>query len=191
MDVLIAKALTFAAYKHRHQQRKGLDHVPYINHPLELVHVLVVEAGITDSEVICAAILHDTIEDTDTTNYEVTELFGKTIAAIVMDVTDDKTLPKSQRKQLQIDRAPFASYKGKLVKLADKIVNIRDIAHCPPAGWGKERMVQYLDWSAKVIDGVRGTHEGLEMIFDAALQQAYQQLAAADNPSPLKGKGVI
>lgn len=177
MDALIAKALSFAAYKHRHQQRKGADRLPYINHPLELVEVLIVEAGITDRDVICAAILHDTVEDTDTTFYEIEEIFGDTITGIVREVTDDKTLPKSERKQAQIDHAPHISRAAQLVKLADKIVNVRDIAHRPPDGWSSDRMRQYLDWSERVVAGMRGAHPGLEKIFDQTLAASRAKIA--------------
>lgn len=176
MDRLVAKALTFAAFKHREQQRKCKETVPYINHPLDLVEVLVVEANITDRDVICAAILHDTVEDTDATFYEIGDLFGPDIEAIVREVTDDKTLPKSERKQSQIDRAPHSSSKAKLVKLADKIMNIRDLVHTPPEGWSEQRILEYIAWSEKVVSGLRGTHDRLESLFDQAIQKALQEI---------------
>jgi len=178
MDPLIAKALSFAAYKHRHQQRKNVERVPYINHPLELVEVLVVEGDVFDIEVLCAAILHDTVEDTDTSFYEIQDLFGLAISNIVREVTDDKTLPKSQRKQAQIDHAPHTSPKAKLVKLADKIVNIRDVTHRPPEGWSDERIAEYVAWSERVVSGLRGVHPVLEKLFDAVLSAAKEKINA-------------
>jgi guanosine-3',5'-bis(diphosphate) 3'-pyrophosphohydrolase len=177
MDALIARALTFAAYKHRHQDRKSADRIPYINHPLELVEVLVVEAGITDTDVICAAILHDTVEDTDTAFYEIEEIFGPVITGIVREVTDDKTLPKTQRKQAQIDHAPHASLQAKLVKLADKVVNLRDIAYRPPVGWSLQRISEYADCSEQVAHGLRGAHEKLEHVFNTTLAQTRQEIS--------------
>lgn len=164
---LTLKALAFAAHKHRDQRRKDENASPYINHPIALANVLCNEGGITDVNVLCAALLHDTIEDTETMPDELTELFGKAISDIVMEVTDDKALPKAERKRLQIEHAAHASYEAKLVKLADKISNLRDIASCPPADWGMKRKREYFDWARKVVDQVRGTNTVLEGIFDA------------------------
>ena len=151
---LVLKALAFAAHKHRDQRRKDNNASPYINHPIALATVLCNEGGITDVNVLCAALLHDTIEDTETTPTELTELFGKTISDLVMEVTDDKSLPKAERKRLQIEHAANASYEAKLVKLADKISNLRDIANCPPADWDSNRKQEYFDWAKKVIDQI-------------------------------------
>jgi guanosine-3',5'-bis(diphosphate) 3'-pyrophosphohydrolase len=165
---LIIKAADFAAFKHRNQRRKDVDASPYINHPIALAALLTKEAGITDPVVICAALLHDTIEDTETTPAELQEQFGKTIAAVVMEVTDDKNLPKAERKRLQIVKAGSASRRARLVKLVDKICNLRDIASNPPAQWNLRRRRKYFDWAGQVIDNLRGTHRRLERIFDKA-----------------------
>jgi len=163
------KAVAFAAEKHRNQRRKDADSSPYINHPIALANVLANEGGITDLEVLCAAILHDTIEDTETTPEELTAIFGPRITAIVLEVTDDKSLDKQVRKQRQIDHAPHASKQAKLVKLADKICNLRDILASPPSGWSLERKQAYFDWAAKVVAGIRGVHPDLEAAFDRLL----------------------
>lgn len=163
---IILKALSFAAYKHRDQRRKDVNASPYINHPIALANVLCNEGGITDEDVLCAALLHDTVEDTETTPEELTKFFGKTISDIVMEVTDDKALPKAERKRLQIEHAAHASYQAKLVKLADKISNLRDIAVCPPANWDVDRKKEYYNWAKKVVDQARGANAVLEGIFD-------------------------
>lgn len=124
-------AVAFAAEKHRNQRRKDADASPYINHPIALANVLANEGRVHDVAVICAAVLHDTIEDTETTEDELRSLFGPEVASIVLEVTDDKALEKQVRKQLQIEHAPHASPKAKLVKLADKICNLRDILASP------------------------------------------------------------
>ena len=139
---------------------------PYINHPIALANVLCNEGGISDENVLCAALLHDTIEDTETTYDELVELFGKAIADFVMEVTDDKSLPKEIRKILQIEHAAQASYEAKLVKLADKISNLRDIASSPPASWDSNRKQEYFDWAKKVVDQLGGTNQVLEEIID-------------------------
>ncbi|MCB1986791.1 MAG: bifunctional (p)ppGpp synthetase/guanosine-3',5'-bis(diphosphate) 3'-pyrophosphohydrolase, partial [Burkholderiaceae bacterium] len=135
---LLLKATEFAANKHRNQRRKDAEASPYINHPIALANLLV-DTGVYDVVVLCAALLHDTIEDTETTGDELEAQFGRAIASIVLEVTDDKRLAKEVRKQLQIDHAPHISTAAKLVKLADKICNLRDILASPPAGWTDER----------------------------------------------------
>ena len=165
---LLLKALAFAAHKHRDQRRKDAEASPYINHPIALADVLVNEGGVTDLEVLCAAVLHDTVEDTATTHEELVNEFGSRIARIVAEVTDDKTLSKEERKRLQVAHAPALSREAKLVKLADKICNLRDVASRPPAHWDLARRCEYFDWARSVIDGVRGVHPRLEAAFDAA-----------------------
>jgi guanosine-3',5'-bis(diphosphate) 3'-pyrophosphohydrolase len=166
---LIVHAANFAAFKHRNQRRKDADASPYINHPLALANVLCNEAGITDPVVICAALLHDTIEDTETTFAELKTEFGTAIASMVMEVTDDKKLPKAERKRLQIVHARTSSRRARLVKLADKICNLRDLATSPPESWKLRRKRKYFDWSAEVIDALRGTNRKLERLFDEAV----------------------
>lgn len=163
---LVLKALAFAADKHRNQRRKDRDASPYINHPIALASVLCNEAGITDERVLAAALLHDTVEDTDTTEAEITARFGPEISRIVMEVTDDKALPKAERKRLQVLHANHVSPEAKLVKLADKICNLRDIHHSPPADWSAEQRTRYREWAKAVIDQVRGSHPELERLFD-------------------------
>jgi GTP diphosphokinase / guanosine-3',5'-bis(diphosphate) 3'-diphosphatase len=164
----ILKALAFSAHKHRDQRRKDAQASPYINHPIGLANVLRNEAGICDRAVLCAALLHDTLEDTQTTPEELQGEFGLQICRIVLEVTDDKRLPRQERKRLQVEHAPHLSRRAKLVKLADKICNLRDVAQSPPAGWDLARRQQYFDWAKQVVDGLRGVHTGLERAFDKA-----------------------
>lgn len=174
----ILKAATFAADKHRDQRRKDQAASPYINHPLAVANVLANETeGIGESygEAIVAALLHDTIEDTKTTAVELEAQFGDLVTQIVEEVTDDKLLPKKERKRLQIEHAAFLSHQAKLVKLADKICNLRDMANSPPHDWPVTRRVEYFDWCKAVVDQLRGCHAGLEALFD----QAYTQRPAA------------
>lgn len=165
----VFQALAVAAHKHRDQRRKDEGASPYINHPIALADILVNEGGVTDHVVLCAAILHDTIEDTETTYEELVGAFGREIADVVAEVTDDKSLDKAQRKLLQIEHAAHASPRAKLVKLADKTSNLRDIAATPPAGWSKERRGEYFDWAGAVVAGVRGANAALDAAFDAAM----------------------
>ncbi len=164
----LVDALSFAAHKHRDQRRKDVHASPYINHPIALAHVLAVEAGIDDEKTLIAAILHDTIEDTETTFEELRERFGLKVAEIVAEVTDDKSLPKQRRKELQIEHAPHLPRRAKWVKLADKICNLRDVAAHPPHDWSLARRREYFDWAKQVIDGLRGAHRRLARLFDAA-----------------------
>ena len=127
------------------------------------------EGGVNDVVVLCASVLHDTIEDTETTPEELTAVFGPQVTTTVLDVTDDKSLDKHVRKQRQIEHAPHISKEAKLVKLADKICNLRDILASPPADLSPERKYGYFDWAAKVVAGVRGVHPELEAVFDGLL----------------------
>jgi guanosine-3',5'-bis(diphosphate) 3'-pyrophosphohydrolase len=173
---LLLRALAFAAHKHRHQRRKDAEASPYINHPIALAEVLAREGGVTDVGVLAAALLHDTIEDTQTTPEELQKEFGPHIASIVLEVTDNKMLKKQVRKKMQVEHAARASREAKLVKLADKISNLRDVAERPPDRWDLARRREYFEWSKRVIDRLRGTHPGLEAAFD----EAYKRKPAAE-----------
>jgi len=159
------RAVAFAAEKHRNQRRKDAEASPYINHPIALANVLANEGNVEESTVLCAAVLHDTIEDTETTADEIRELFGDQVTSIVLEVTDDKSLDKDVRKKLQIEHAPHLSREAKLVKLADKICNLRDILVAPPAGWSAVRKREYFDWAEQVVAGLRGINNRLEAVF--------------------------
>lgn len=166
---LVVRALAFAAHKHRNQRRKDRARSPYINHPIDLLAVLVLEAGITDSPVLAAALLHDTLEDTDTTPGELIDAFGAEVADIVAEVTDDKRLPKAERKRLQITHAPSLSDRAKQVKLADKLCNLRDVHQSPPTHWSIERRRAYFDWAENVVAALGATDRVLIRAIDAVL----------------------
>ena len=165
---LLLKALAFAAHKHRDQRRKDRRASPYINHPIALATVLTLEGRVVDPKVLAAALLHDTIEDTRTSYEELKAKFGARVAKTVLEVTDNKRLRKHTRKRLQVEHAPGLTRDAKLVKLADKICNLRDLGAHPPVGWNKKRRREYFDWAKRVIDGLRGTNRRLEAAFDAA-----------------------
>jgi guanosine-3',5'-bis(diphosphate) 3'-pyrophosphohydrolase len=164
----LLKAIAFAAEKHRNQRRKDAEASPYINHPIALAHLLATTGGVTDPIVLQAAILHDTIEDTETTHVELAATFGTKVADIVMEVSDDKALPKQRRKELQVEHAHKKSREAALVKLADKICNLRDIASRPPADWPLERRREYFDFAKRVVDGLPPTPGPLRAAFDEA-----------------------
>src|SRR5260370_4508107 len=158
---LVIRAVEVAAQKHRMQRRKDSDTSPYINHPIALMHVLCIDGGISDPLVLAAAALHDTIEDTETTEEELRTTFEEEIAQIVVEMTDDKSLPKEERKRLQIEHAHRMSREAALVKLADKTCNLRDVAANPPLGWSLGRQVEYFDWAKAVVDGLTCVSENL------------------------------
>ncbi len=163
------RAATFAAFKHRDQRRKDQSASPYINHPLAVANVLANEVeGIADDVAITAALLHDTLEDTTTSRQEIEQMFGSDVLQVVLEVTDDKTMAKADRKRLQVTHAASLSPSAKLVKLADKICNLRDMANSPPHNWPLDRRVEYFDWCKEVVDQLRGIHPGLESLFDCA-----------------------
>jgi guanosine-3',5'-bis(diphosphate) 3'-pyrophosphohydrolase len=173
----LLEAASFAAQKHRDQRRKGSDAEPYINHPLEVANLLANVGEVTDVDILLAAILHDTIEDTQTSREELVERFGDRVAGFVLEVTDDKSLPKEERKRLQIEHAPHLSAEAKQIKLADKISNITDVTKNPPDGWSLERRREYIDWGDAVASGLRGSNAGLETLFDRTVETAKNRLS--------------
>jgi GTP diphosphokinase / guanosine-3',5'-bis(diphosphate) 3'-diphosphatase len=168
---LLLRALAFAAHKHKSQRRKDAVASPYINHPIALAGILCDEGDVDDPVALAAALLHDTIEDTETSYEELRGHFGDEIAEVVAEVTDTKWLKKRSRKRLQISKAANASKAAKLVKLADKIANLRDIISSPPADWTIERKREYFDWAKAVVDQTRGANLKLERRFDRLYRQ--------------------
>jgi guanosine-3',5'-bis(diphosphate) 3'-pyrophosphohydrolase len=166
---LLLKAFRFSAGKHRNQRRKDSVKSPYINHPIDVAQLLWDVGGVRDMDVLLAAILHDTLEDTNTGPEEIREIFGDEVLSLVQEVTDDKSLPKAERKHLQVETAPNKSFGAKLIKLADKCSNIRDLLALPPQNWSLERRQEYLLWTEKVVAGLRGTNEALEEYYDHEL----------------------
>lgn len=161
-------AVAFAAGKHSTQRRKDVDASPYINHPIAVASLLAVEGGVSDLATLQAAILHDTIEDTETSFEELVKRFGTEVADIVMEVTDDKALPKDERKQLQVTHAHKKSNSAALVKIADKTCNLRDMANSPPGGWSVDRRREYFDWAKNVVDALPLQGGVLAEAFDKA-----------------------
>lgn len=168
----LLRAIAFAADKHRRQRRKDADASPYINHPIAVATVLAVEGDVSDEATLLCAVLHDTVEDTDTTFFELEQHFGPEVASLVRELTDDKFLEKAERKRLQIEYARESSLPAKQVRIADKICNVRDIMVCPPAHWPLQRRLDYLIWSEKVVAGCRGVNLKLDRAFDQAIAQA-------------------
>ncbi len=167
----LLSALRFAAQKHSCQRRKDSVASPYINHPIAVAEVLARVGGVTDLAMLRAAILHDTIEDTQTTPAELDERFGQEVRLLVQEVTDDKRLPKEERKRLQIEHAPHLSAGAKQIKMADKICNLGDITPTEPPDWPLNRKRKYLDWAESVVAGCRGCNPPLEQHFDAVLKE--------------------
>ncbi len=144
----IYDAITFAAHAHRNQRRKNADAIPYINHPLSVMRR--VSQVCSDPDILSAAVLHDVVEDCNVTSLELEKRFGAKVARYVDEVTDNKSLPKLERKRLQIVNAPGKSHGGKLIKLADKTDNIYSIYEAPPL-WTPSRQLKYIDWCTEVV----------------------------------------
>lgn len=166
----LLKALEFASEKHRDQRRKGVEASPYINHPIQVAEVLATYGEVADLTTLTAAILHDTIEDTDTSRADLEELFGKDVAEVVLEVTDDKSLPKQERKRQQIEHTSYLSERAKQIKIADKTCNVRDIGSRPPVDWDEVRRKEYFHWAEAVVDGCRGVNKSLEDYFDRCIR---------------------
>ena len=175
-ELLILRAIDFAARKHRDQRRKDEEASPYINHPITVSLLLAEIGGITDAEVLSAAILHDTLEDTDTTREELEAAFGTRVRKLVEEVTDDKSLPRTKRKELQIAHASHLSPDAVLIKLGDKISNVLDVTHSPPANWTLERRREYLDWAEAVVKNCRKVNAALEQHFSQVLDEGRRVL---------------
>lgn len=168
----LIKCINFAAIKHRDQRRLDAEKTPYINHPIGVAHILTEEAKLTDDiNVIQAALLHDTVEDTDTTFEELREVFGDDVTNLVQEATDDKSLPYRERKRLQIETAAHHTPRARLVKLADKLYNLRDLRKSTPSGWSETRVQEYFEWAAKVVKGLRGVNQYMEDQLDAMFEE--------------------
>ena len=179
MDIAIAlpallKALHFAADKHRDQRRKGAEASPYVNHLIEVAELLAREGGVSDLLTLQAAVLHDTLEDTETTAAELRAHFGAEVQKIVEEVSDDQTLTKAERRRLQVVHARHLSERAKLVKLADKIANLRSLLHAPPVEWSVKQKREYVAWTERVGEGLRCCNRKLEASFDAAIAKGRQ-----------------
>jgi guanosine-3',5'-bis(diphosphate) 3'-pyrophosphohydrolase len=188
---LILKAAEFAASRHKGQFRKGEDKSPYINHPIQVAELLSNTGGENDTNLLAAAILHDVVEDTVENADEKQELinvmtmiFGEKIISVVLEVTDDKSLEKPDRKRLQVEHAPHLSAAAKKLKIADKIMNVRDITNHPPIWWTQERILEYFDWSEKVVAGLRGVNSKLEEMFDQVLETGRKKYNSIQRKSP-------
>lgn len=178
---LVLHALQFAAHKHRDQRRKDEAKSPYINHLITVANLLANPGSVTDPITLMGGILHDTLEDTQTTPEELEAVFGPVVCQVVQEVTDDQSLPKAERKRLQIEHAPHRSHHARQIKLADKISNVQDIIASPPADWSLDRRREYVAWTAQVIAGCRGVNPGLEALYDQTLAQGWQSLG---QPTP-------
>lgn len=172
----ILLAAQFAAEKHSGQRRKGALAEPYINHLLEVAQLVSKALEEPDTDLVIAALLHDTVEDTDTTPEELAERFGPDVANLVMECTDDKSLPKAERKRLQIEHAPTRSVRAQVIKLADKISNMRSILVSPPADWSFERRREYFLWAEQVVNGLSRPNAMLKAEFEGIVR-AFEESA--------------
>ena len=172
----LLKATNFAAVKHAEQRRKNQARTPYINHPVEVAEHLANVGDIDDESILIAALLHDTVEDTNTTREEIAAEFGEKVATLVMECTDDKALKKEERKQLQVVNAPKKSDGAKMIKIADKTCNLRSILADPPEGWSLERQQEYFEWARQVVDGLMGVNDALDDCVKSVLEDGQASL---------------
>jgi guanosine-3',5'-bis(diphosphate) 3'-pyrophosphohydrolase len=180
---LVLMAAEFAAHKHRGQRRKGYSERPYVGHCIEVAALLANVGKIDDSEILAAALLHDTVEDTETTHDELVKEFGQVIAGYVAEVTDDKGLESDVRKELQVQHAPHLSRGAKLIKLGDKISNVREIGEDPPKQWSEERRRKYFAWAKRVVDAMETVNTDLENYFARTFEESSRKLTATGHTS--------
>jgi (p)ppGpp synthase/HD superfamily hydrolase len=164
----IARAFDFAARRHSSQRRKGSAGEPYVNHLAEVARLVAEATGGADSALVVAALLHDTVEDTGTELGELTREFGPEVSSLVLEVTDDKSLPDERRKRLQVETAASKSVRARMLKIADKTSNLRSLAASPPSGWSARRIRDHVAWAREVVDRCRGVSPALEARFDEA-----------------------
>ena len=176
----ILQATDFAARKHSSQRRKNRDSSPYINHPVEVAFHLSSVGNIEEEDILIAALLHDTIEDTETSREEIASIFGESVASLVVECSDDKDLPKLERKRLQIENAPHKSSGAKMIKIADKTCNLRSILSDPPRDWPQQRQYEYFQWAEQVVAGLLGENKALDYGVQKVLQEGISQLGSAD-----------
>src|SRR5262249_27471209 len=174
--LLVLKAADAAARWHVHHRRKGPAEEPYINHLLEVAMLVANATGGTDTNLVIAALLHDAIEDCEVPRELIAETFGEDVAALVAEVTDDKSLPKAVRKDKQVETASNKSPRAKVLKLADKLSNLRAVALSPASDWSVKRRLEYIQWSKRVLEGLRGANPALEAECDEAAEAAERSL---------------
>jgi GTP diphosphokinase / guanosine-3',5'-bis(diphosphate) 3'-diphosphatase len=167
----ILEAAHFAAEKHASQRRKGEAGEPYINHLLEVARLAAMGVSEPDPNLIIAALLHDTIEDAGVTKDELVQRFGEDVAELVIEVTDDKSLPKAERKRLQVEHAAQKSVRAQIIKLADKISNLRSILSSPPVDWDYERKKRYFEWARQVVAALTSPNPTLLAEFEKTFQR--------------------
>jgi guanosine-3',5'-bis(diphosphate) 3'-pyrophosphohydrolase len=177
-------ALEFAAEKHRDQRRKGVDASPYINHAIRVARLLADVGAVSDIDILQAAVLHDTLEDTRTTGDELEVRFGPAVRRLVEEVTDDKRLPDAERKRLQIVHAGGLSDGARLIKIADKIANVVDVGESPPHNWSLARRIAYLEWAEAVVERCRGSNLMLEEHWDVMRARARAHIDPTTNADP-------
>jgi GTP diphosphokinase / guanosine-3',5'-bis(diphosphate) 3'-diphosphatase len=180
--VALARAYALAAERHAGQRRKGRAAEPYVNHLAEVAALVAEATGGRDAGLVAAAVLHDALEDTATSEAELAAAFGGRVAALVREVTDDKSLPKAERKRRQVADAPGKSAGAKMIKLADKASNLRALVASPPESWDADRRREYLRWARGVAAGLRGVSPALEAGFDDAASALERALDATAGP---------
>lgn len=166
----ILRAAHFAAVHHAAQRRKGANAEPYVNHVLEVASLVAGALDEPDENVVIAALLHDTVEDTAVTREMLVQEFDEDVASLVMELTDDKSLPKAERKRLQIEHAPHRTRRAQMIKIADKISNLRSILVSPPPDWSYERRREYFEWAKRVVDALPEPHPRLMAEFVRAYE---------------------
>jgi (p)ppGpp synthase/HD superfamily hydrolase len=174
--IALSRAADFAARKHTDQRRKGVRAEPYLNHLLEVGLLLADATGGSDPELVMAGLLHDTLEDTVTSREEIATMFGLDVAGLVAEVTDDRSLPSAERKRLQVLHAPMRSTRARMIKIADKISNLRGLIESPPANWSAERQRDYFEWAHAVVAGCRGINRQLDSGFDEVYRNGMVRL---------------
>lgn len=188
-ELRLLRAVAFAAARHRHQRRKDSLASPYVNHPIEVALHLVEIGGVREGRVLQAALLHDVLEDTETRAEEITQAFGREVCGLVEALSDDPKQPQDLRKRLEIDHAPELPQAARLVKIADKTCNVREMSATEPAGWSRTRKLEYIAFARKVVAGCRGASPVLERHFEEIANE--RELEIGKSPEDAPGSGFL
>lgn len=173
-------AYKFSATKHSKQRRKGAGDIPYINHPVDVANMLAQTGGTGDLVLLIAAVLHDVLEDTVTSEHEIEYTFGRDVLMVVQEVSDNMNLSKQVRKAMQIEKSASLSDRAKLIKIADKVCNIADMLQTRFL-WTRFQKIEYIRWSIKVVENCRGINPQLDTEFDKVVGLAEENLGKIES----------
>lgn len=168
---IVLEAVGFAAEGHNGQLRENPEKTPYIIHPIRVTEHLMTIANVHERDILVAALLHDTVEDTKITFADIQKSFGTTAEGYVRELTDNMSLPQEERMKLQIETAPKKSLAAAQIKLADKYDNLKSLQSNPPATWDQKKIDEYFLSAKKVTSSLPAANVPLKKAVDDVISQ--------------------